>query len=290
MQTAYDKSNVLIEALPYFQLYDEKVFVIKLGGNAMGDRELFRDTLQDIVFMEQVGIRPVIVHGGGPHISSMLEAEGIKIRFVDGLRVSCRDTVRVAAEALSGVNRDICDTIRGMGGHACGLMGSIHRIFNARKKILEDKPEVDLGFVGEVESVDPVEVIELAASGVVPVISPLGIGNTGDIYNINADTAATRLAEALQCEKLVFMTNVAGVLRDSNDPSSLISTLTPRKVLQLKSEGIISGGMVPKADAALGALSSGVSKVHIVDGRQRHSLLLEIFTAEGVGTQFVEES
>ena len=289
MRDAYKKAQVLIEALPYFQAFDEKVVVVKLGGNAMNETSLFDDTMQDIVFMEQIGIRPVLVHGGGPYISERLKSKNVGTQFIDGLRVTDGETLKVVDEVFREINVNIRNTLISKGGNAVSLHGASDNILYAKKKTFSEKPELDLGFVGSMESVKANQVLALAKAGVVPVISPLARDEHGQMYNVNADTAAAKLAEAIQAEKLVFMSNIAGLLRHPEDPDSLLSSLTRRQVTQLIDEGVISGGMLPKVEAALHTLSCGVQKVHIIDGRKHHSLLLEIFTSHGVGTQFVQE-
>lgn len=288
MPDAYKKAQVLIEALPYFQAFDEKIVVVKLGGNAMNESSLFDDTLQDIVFMEQIGIRPVLVHGGGPYISERLKEKQVGTQFIDGLRVTDAATLEVVDEVFLKINHEIRNTLIKKGGNAVSLQGAKDDILFAKKKTFQDKPDLDLGFVGEMERVQAEQVVALARAGVVPVISPLARDENGQMYNVNADTAAAKIAEVIQAEKLVFMSNIAGLLRNPEDPESLLSSLTPNQVRDLIDEGIISGGMLPKVEAALKTLSCGVQKVHIIDGRKHHSLLLEIFTNHGVGTQFVQ--
>ena len=286
MQEAYKKAQVLIEALPYFQKFDEKIVVVKLGGNAMNESSLFDDTLQDIVFMEQIGIRPVLVHGGGPYISEKLKEHDVPTKFIDGLRVTDELTLKVVDEVFMGINKDIKDTIIKKGGQASSIHGANDAVFQAEKKTLPGKPDVDLGYVGQLSSVNVEKILELTNQGIVPVVSPLALGEDGQAYNVNADTAAAQLAEALKAEKLVFMSNISGILRNPADPDSLIASLTPDQVHELIDSGVIAGGMLPKVEASLHALDIGVHKVHIIDGRKHHSLLLEIFTPQGVGTQF----
>lgn len=239
--------------------------------------------------MEQIGIRPVLVHGGGPYISERLKSKNVGTQFIDGLRVTDAETLKVVDEVFREINAEIRNTIISKGGNAVSLHGAADDILYAEKKTFSDKPECDLGFVGSMESVKPKQVMALAKAGVVPVISPLARDANGQMYNVNADTAAAKLAEAIKAEKLVFMSNIAGLLRNPADPESLLSSLTPSQITQLIAEGVISGGMLPKVEAALQTLSCGVKKVHIIDGRKHHSLLLEIFTNHGVGTQFVQE-
>jgi acetylglutamate kinase len=255
----------------------------------MNETSLLEDTLQDIVFMEQVGIRPILVHGGGPYISERLKSKNVGTEFINGLRVTDADTLGVVNEVFQEINANIRKTLIDKGGNAVSLHGAKDDILFAQKKTFPDDPEMDLGFVGSMDSVNPKQVIALAKAGVVPVISPLARDKSGQLFNVNADTAAAKLAEAMKAEKLVFMSNIAGLLKDPSDPESLLSSLNPQQVKTLMDEGIISGGMLPKVEAALHTLSCGVKKVHIVDGRKHHSLLLEIFTNHGVGTQFVQK-
>ena len=286
MQEAYKKAQVLIEALPYFQEFDEKVVVVKLGGNAMNESGLFDDTLQDIVFMEQIGIRPVLVHGGGPYISEKLKEHDVPTQFIEGLRVTDELTLKVVDEVFTEINQSICKTINNKGGKAAFIHGAKDGVLEAEKKIIEGIPEIDLGYVGKLNKVNVEKIIELTNQGIVPVVSPLALDADGQAYNVNADTAAAKLAEAIKAEKLVFMSNISGILRNPNNPDSLLTTLNPEQVQELIESGVIAGGMLPKVEASLHALEIGVHKVHIIDGRKHHSLLLEIFTPQGVGTQF----
>lgn len=290
MQEAIQKAKILIEALPYFKAFDEKIVVVKLGGNAIHETSLLHDTLVDIVFMEQVGIRPVLVHGGGPHISARLKEANIPSCFVEGLRVTDAASLKIVEEVLLEINASMVRDITDAGGHALTVHGANDGLFEAcQKKMVTGGQAVDLGFVGEVTRVRPEKILEAVAQGRVPVISPLARSRDGQIYNVNADTAAAQLAGALKAEKLVFMSNIAGILRNIDDPESLLGTLHEMQVRDLISSGVISGGMLPKVEASLAAMGEGVSKVHIIDGRKHHSLLLEIFTPQGIGTQFVKE-
>ena len=286
MQEAYRKAQVLIEALPYFQAFDEKFVVVKLGGNAMNESSVSDDTLQDIVFMEQIGIRPILVHGGGPYISERMKSKNVGTQFIDGLRVTDAETLKVVDEVFVEINLEICRTIKAKGGNAQSLHGAKNDILYAKKKVFSDKPELDLGFVGDIVKVDARKIIELASRGIVPVISPLARDEFGQLYNANADTAAAKIAEEIKAEKLVFMSNIPGLMRNPSDPESLFSSLTVPEIKDLIAQGVIQGGMLPKVEAAMHTLSCGVKKVHIIDGRKHHSLLLEIFTNQGVGTQF----
>jgi acetylglutamate kinase len=289
MEEAYKKAQVLIEALPYFQKFNEKIVLVKLGGNAMNESTLFDDTLQDIVFMEQVGIRPVLVHGGGPYISKKLKEANINSQFIDGLRVTDKEALDVVDQVYKEINQSICDTIVAKGGSAQPLYGYNDELLVSEKKVLSEKPDVDLGFVGNLTDVNPQKILDLVEKGIVPVISPLASCPNGQRYNVNADSAAAKLSESLKVEKLIFMSNIAGLLRNPQDPTSLLSSLNSEQVEDLIKDGIIQGGMLPKVEASIHALEKGVHKVHIVDGRKHHSLLIEIFTQQGVGTQFVNK-
>ncbi len=286
---AQDKAKLLIEALPYLQAFDDKIVVVKLGGHAMHENELFTDTLIDIVFMEQVGIRPILVHGGGPQISERIKELGVSPRFIEGLRVTDEVTLKAVDEVFQEINRKIAEEINNHGGDACSIHGARDHILKAVKKILPHMPEVDLGHVGEVSGVNITKLLKMAQAGVVPVVSPLAMGEDGRFYNVNADTAAAKIAQGLKAEKLVFMTDTPGILRNAQDPTSLLTTLVPEQVEDLITDGVIQGGMLPKVEASLAAMRGGVNKVHIIDGRKHHSLLLEIFTPQGIGTQFINK-
>jgi acetylglutamate kinase len=281
---AEEKAAVLLEALPYVRGFRGKTVVIKYGGHL--DRDLC-SFAEDVVFLHLVGIRPVVVHGGGREISALMERLGKKPVFVDGLRVTDRETMEIAEMVLSGkVNQEIVAAICACGGRAVGLSGRDGALMRARKK---DAP-VDLGFVGEVEEVDPRLVSTLLDSGYVPVCAPIALGPAGEAYNLNADTAAAELAVAVGAEKLVFLTDVPGVLRDRRDPSSLVSVLGVEEAEALIEGGAVDGGMIPKLRACLRAVRGGVKSAHIVDGRRPHFLLVEIFTREGAGTMVVPEA
>ncbi|MBC7338714.1 MAG: acetylglutamate kinase [Firmicutes bacterium] len=275
---AEEKAAVLLEAMPYVQAFQGKTVVIKYGGHLDGELGAFA---QDVVFLHLVGIRPVVVHGGGREISALMERLGKKPVFVEGLRVTDRETAEIAEMVLSGkVNQEIVAAIASRGGRAVGLSGKDGALIRARKK---DGP-VDLGFVGEVEEVDPRLVTTLLESGYIPVCAPIALGPGGEAYNLNADTAAAELAVALGAEKLVLLTDVPGLLRDRADPGSLVSVLGVREAEDMLSRGGVEGGMIPKLKACLRAVGGGVKSAHIVDGRRAHFLLVEIFTQEGAGT------
>jgi acetylglutamate kinase len=285
-----EKSAVLLEALPYIQAFRGKVFLIKVGGSAMEDQALVDSLLRDIVFLEAVGVNPIIVHGGGKAISAAMKEHGLEARFVGGLRVTDEQTIDLVEQTLSHViNPGLVSRINEFGGKAIGLPGN--RVFAGMKTPGHDPAtgeEVDLGFVGEVVDFDLAEVLEAVQAEVVPVLSPIAreVG-TSHTLNINADIAAAALAGRLQVSKLIFLSDVLGVMRDPSNPASLISTLTEQSAADLKAEGVISGGMIPKVRSAFDALHAGVGKVHMIDGRIPHSLILEIFTDPGIGTEIV---
>ncbi|MEY3981777.1 MAG: hypothetical protein RLZZ281_646 [Pseudomonadota bacterium] len=280
------KSAVLAEALPYIKRFHGKTVVIKYGGNAMTEEHLKQSFARDIILLRLVGILPVVVHGGGPQIESLLSKVGKKGEFIQGMRVTDTETMDIVEMVLAGqVNKEIVELINHAGGKAVGLTGQDGGLIRARKMMVKSTAEsqelLDLGHVGEIEQVDPAIIHSLLASGFVPVIAPIGSGGEGETYNINADLVAGKIAEILKAEKLILMTNTPGVL-DKN--GNLLTGLTAREIDGLFEDGTISGGMLPKISSALDAAKSGVQSVHIVDGRVPHCLLLEILTSEGVGT------
>lgn len=280
------KAAVLAEALPYIRRFHGKTVVIKYGGNAMIDEHLKQSFARDVILLRLVGILPVVVHGGGPQIESLLSKVGKKGEFIQGMRVTDTETMDIVEMVLGGqVNKEIVELINHAGGKAVGLTGQDGGLIRARKMMVKAESAshelLDLGHVGEIESVDPSIIHSLLASGFVPVIAPIGSGSEGETYNINADLVAGKIAEILKAEKLILMTNTPGVL-DKN--GNLITGLTAREIDGLFEDGTISGGMLPKISSALEAAKSGVQSVHIIDGRVPHCLLLEILTNEGVGT------
>lgn len=286
MQKYINKAKILIEALPYIKEFSGKTVVIKYGGSAMVDPVLNERVIEDIVLMKLVGFQPVIVHGGGKDISAMLNKIGIKSKFHDGLRITSEETVEVVEMVLAGkVNKSIVQMIQNHDINAVGITGKDGKTLKVKKKIVQG---ADIGFVGEITKVDIKLITSLIDNDFIPVIAPLGTDDQGQTYNINADYAASAIAGALEAEKLIFLTDVQGVMRDVNDDHSLLSRLTIADVDIFKSEGIISGGMIPKVDCCIEGLKAGVKNVHILDGRVEHSLLLEIFTKSGVGTMFGE--
>jgi len=280
-----DRAEILVNALPYIQRYRGKTVVVKYGGNAMINENLKSAVIQDVILMACVGIRTVLVHGGGPEIETMLRKTGKETRFINGLRYTDGETMEVVQMVLCGkVNKDICSLIQRSGGRAIGLCGIDGALLQARR--IRTGGE-DLGLVGEVEKVDTQFLNSVLDSGVIPVISSVAYGtgeDEGCSLNVNADTAAAKIAGALGAEKLLLMTDVQGILRNVNDPDSLIRELSREDLETLKKDGIVSKGMIPKADCCILALSSGVKKATIIDGRLPHALLIELFTDEGIGT------
>jgi acetylglutamate kinase len=292
MKKLIGKANVLIEALPYIKKFYGKTFVIKYGGAAQVKEKLKDAFAQDIVLMKYVGINPVIVHGGGPKISETMKQMGKKPKFIEGQRVTDKETVDIVEMVLGGlVNKEIVSLINNHGGRAVGLSGKDGGLVKAKKKIIKKQsPEtgvdeiIDLGLVGEVESIDSSVLATLDNSGFIPVIAPVGVDQKGATLNINADFVASAIASALNAEKLLLITDVEGIL---NKKKELISTLKKSKISTFKKNKTISGGMLPKVDACLNALKGGVGKTHIIDGRLEHCLLLEIFTEKGIGSEII---
>jgi acetylglutamate kinase len=283
--TAKEKAAILAEALPYIQRFHDKTIVVKYGGNAMTEEVLKQGFARDVVLLKLVGLNPVIVHGGGPQINDLLKRVGKQGEFIQGMRVTDRETMDVVEMVLGGqVNKDIVNLINRHGGRAVGLTGKDGGFIRAKKlkmKSAESGEEIDIGQVGEVTSIDAELVSLLEAKDFIPVIAPIGVGENGEAYNINADLVAGKLAETLKAEKLILLTNTTGVL-DKN--GGLLTGLTAARVDALIADGTISGGMIPKISMALEAVKNGVKTSHIIDGRVEHALLLEILTDEGVGT------
>jgi len=286
-----DRAQVLIQALPYIQKFMGKTIVVKYGGNAMINEDLKSAVIQDVVLMACVGIRTVLVHGGGPEIEYMLRKIGKESHFVNGLRYTDAETMEVVQMVLAGkVNKDIVSLIQQAGGQALGLCGLDGGLIQARKLV---SPEGDLGLVGDISSVKTAVLEDVLARGYIPVISTVAQGiddAAGNALNINADTAAARIAAELKAEKLILMTDVKGILRDVTDPDSLLQEIKHSELDALIKEGIVSKGMIPKVDCCRLALDAGVRKAHIIDGRIPHALLLELFTDEGIGTQVVPDN
>lgn len=296
MISPLEKTNILIEALPYIKKFYGKTVVIKYGGHAMVNDELRQAVAKDVVLMKFVGMNPVIVHGGGPGINRMLKLVGKESEFINGLRVTDGETMEIVEMVLAGkINKEIVSMINCHGGAAVGISGKDASLIKADKKSTlvdsehEGTREVDLGHVGQVAAINPDIINTVIEKGYIPVVAPIGMGADGESYNINADTAAGEIAGALAADKLVLLTDVEGIMRDSTDADTLISSLAVSQIPTLIKQGIISGGMIPKVECCVRALDKGVGRTHIVDGRLKHSLLLEIFTDQGIGTMVVRD-
>lgn len=291
MQRIIEKAAVLVEALPYIQDFRGSVVLVKVGGSVMEVPENLESLLTDIAFMNAVGMKTVLVHGGGKAISRGMEEAGIPPNFVMGLRVTTEEAIRVVERVIKDeVNAKVVGLLQKHKANARPLHGDW--IFGVEKKSAKDPvtgETLDWGYVGEPVSVDVRPVLEMIGAGIVPVVTPLGTGPDGKLYNVNADTAAAALAKALKVRKLAFISDVPGLLMDVNDPASLLATLRIGSVRKLKETGVVGGGMLPKLDSCVEAIQAGVGKVHLVDGRMPHSLLLEIFTKQGVGTEIIAD-
>ena len=286
-QKYLEKAGVLIEALPYIQRFNRKIVLIKYGGSAMADEELKRSVIQDVVLLKLVGFKPIIVHGGGKEISRWVGKVGMEPKFINGLRVTDKETMEVAEMVLNKVNKELVTLVESLGVKAVGISGKDGGLLQVKKKESEGG---DLGFVGEITKVDPKIIYDLLEKDFLPIICPLGLDEEFQTYNINADDAACRIAEAVSAEKLAFLTDIEGVYRDYNDPSSLISELHVSEAQKLIDDGSVGGGMIPKLNNCIEAINEGVNRVHILDGRIPHSLLLEIFTNKGIGTAILREN
>lgn len=295
LEHAEKKASTLIEALPYIQEFYGKTIVIKYGGNAMINEELKQKVMEDVSLLKYVGMRPVIVHGGGPDITQFLKKVGKQSAFVSGLRVTDEETVEIAEMVLDGkVNSDIVNMLNCRGVKAVGLSGKDAGLIKASKKLATVYDEagkqanVDIGYVGQVAAIDTSILDTLLDNGYIPVIAPIGVGDDGESYNINADYVAAEIAGALKAEKLLLLTDTEGVYKDFEDKDTFISTLTVAEAKDYIKTGIISGGMIPKIEACLKSIESGTNKVHIIDGRQPHSIILELLTSSGIGTQVIK--
>jgi acetylglutamate kinase len=294
MKQLIEKANILIEALPYIKEFSGKTVVIKYGGAAMVNNDLKEAMMQDIVLMKYVGMNPVVVHGGGPEISAFMNRLGLQPKFINGQRYTDEQTVEIAEMVLTGkINKEIVTLLNQHGGSAVGLSGKDANLIIAKKyearnhRGLPEEDTPDLGFVGDVDKVNAQVIQALTTDGFIPVVSPLGADAKGLGYNINADLVAAAIAGAIKAAKLVLLTDAPGILRDPKDESSLIPTIKMNEVESLVEHRIISGGMLPKIEACLRALESGVSKTHIIDGRVPHAVLLEIYTQKGIGTEIL---
>lgn len=276
-----DRAKILTEALPYIQKYSNKILVIKYGGNAMINEELKAAVMGDIVLLSLIGVKVVLVHGGGPEISEMLNKVGKKSEFVNGLRVTDKETVDIVQMVLSGkVNKSLVNYIQNIGGKAIGLCGTDGHMIEAEMK------DPALGYVGEITDINTTPILDVLDKGYIPVISTIGCDKEGNIYNINADTAAAKIAGKLQAESFISMTDIRGLLRDKDDEETVIPVVNVSEAPQLIHEGVISGGMIPKIECCIEAIRQGVGQVFIIDGRVPHSILIEVLTDEGIGTMF----
>ena len=281
MQQYLDKAEVLIEALPYIQRFNRKIIVVKYGGSAMVDEELKARVIQDVTLLKLVGFKPIIVHGGGKEISRWVGKVGMKPEFKNGLRVTDEATMELAEMVLGKVNKSLVQLVESMGVRAIGISGKDGRLLSVKKKYANGE---DIGFVGDVTNVNADILYDLLEKDFLPIICPVGLDDDNNTYNINADDAACAIAKAMKAEKLAFLTDIEGVYKDPQDPSTLISELTVSEAHKLVGDGYIGGGMLPKINNCIEAIESGVSRVHILDGRIPHCLLLEIFTNKGIGT------
>lgn len=287
MEQLLEKAQVLIEALPYIQRFNRKIIVVKYGGSAMVDEELKKKVIEDVTLLKLVGFKPIIVHGGGKEISKWVSKAGKEPQFVNGLRVTDAETMEIAEMVLGKVNKGLVALVQQLGIKAVGISGKDGGLLKVKKKYSDGK---DIGYVGEVTEVDPKVIYDLLEKDFLPVICPIGMDENFDTYNINADDAACAIARAVNAEKLAFLTDIEGVYADPNDKSTLISVLTTEEAGKLIGTGNIGGGMLPKLNNCIEAVENGVSKVHILDGRIPHCLLLEIFTHKGIGTAILHDS
>jgi acetylglutamate kinase len=292
IQNSMERAEILMEALPYIKRFYNKTIVIKYGGHAMVDEELKDKFAQDVVMMKYIGINPVVVHGGGPQIGSLLKKLGKESKFIQGMRVTDEETMNIVEMVLVGtVNKEIVGLINRHGGNAVGLSGKDGNLIKAEKYYLSEEkvkntpPEIiDIGLVGKVKSINSELIVSLSQNAFIPVIAPTGIGDKGETYNINADVVAGEIAAALHAEKLLLLTDVEGVL---NKDKKLINAMSDKQAMKLIDDGVVEGGMFPKVKCCLKALKNGVKKTHIIDGRLKHAILLEVFTDEGIGTEIV---
>ena len=285
-QMYLDKAEVLIEALPYIQRFNRKIVVIKYGGSAMLDEELKKNVIKDVVLLKLVGFKPIIVHGGGKEISRWVGKVGMESHFINGLRVTDKDTMEIAEMVLAKVNKELVTNVQSLGVNAVGISGKDGGLLECKKKLSGGE---DIGYVGDITHVNPGILYDLLEKDFLPIVFPVGFDKNYDSYNINADDAACAIAKAVHAEKLAFLSDIEGVYRDKDDPSSLISELHVHEAQKLIADGFVGGGMIPKLGNCIDAIEKGVTRVHILDGRIPHSLLLEIFTNTGIGTAILRE-
>ena len=286
MEQVLEKAQVLIEALPYIQRFNRKIIVVKYGGSAMVDEELKQHVIQDVTLLKLVGFKPIIVHGGGKEISRWVEKVGMEPNFINGLRVTDEATMEVAEMVLNKVNKSLVKLVQELGVNAIGISGKDGGLLKVEKKLSQGQ---DIGYVGEITEVDPKILYDLLEKDFLPIVCPIGMDKDFNTYNINADDAACAIARAVAAEKLAFLTDIEGVYKDHADPSTLISELNVSEARELITDGFIGGGMLPKLNNCIDAIENGVSRVHILDGRIAHCLLLEIFTNKGIGTAILDD-
>ena len=286
MNKYLEKAEVLIEALPYIQRFNRRIIVVKYGGSAMVDEELKKHVIQDVTLLKLVGFKPIIVHGGGKEISRWVSKVGMEPKFINGLRVTDEDTMEIVEMVLNKVNKSLVQLVQELGVQAVGISGKDGGMLTVEKKYSDGK---DIGYVGEITNVNPKILFDLLEKDFLPIICPIGMDEEFNTYNINADDAACAIAKAVGAEKLAFLTDIEGVYKDPNDKSTLISELTMDEARDLIKDGFIGGGMLPKLNNCIDAVDKGVSRVHIIDGRMPHCLLLEIFTSRGIGTAILSE-
>lgn len=284
MQQVMDKAEVLIEALPYIQRFNRKIIVVKYGGSAMIDEELKKQVIQDVTLLKLVGFKPIIVHGGGKEISRWVEKTGMEPEFINGLRKTDEATMEIAEMVLNKVNKSLVQNVQSLGVNAVGVSGKDGGLLKVEKKLSDGQ---DIGFVGEITEVNPKIIMDLLENDFLPIVCPIGMDENFVTYNINADDAACAIAKAVSAEKLAFLTDIEGVYKDKDDPDTLISELSVEEAKALIGDGFIGGGMLPKLNNCIDAIEQGVSRVHILDGRIAHCLLLEIFTNKGIGTAII---
>ncbi len=286
MEQYYDKAEVLIEALPYIREFNRKVIVVKYGGSAMSDEELEKNVIKDVTLLKLVGFKPIVVHGGGKEISRWVKKVGKESQFINGLRVTDEETMEIAEMVLNKVNKSLVAMVQELGIKAVGISGKDGGLLKVEKRYSEGK---DIGYVGNITGVDTKLLFDLLDDDFLPIVAPIGLDDKFDTYNINADDAACAIAKAMNADKLAFLTDIEGVYKDPEDKSTFISRLTISQANKLIEDGFIGGGMLPKLNNCVDAIENGVNRVHILDGRKPHALLLEIFTRDGIGTMFFRE-
>lgn len=286
MNEVLEKAQVLIEALPYIQKFNRKIIVVKYGGSAMSNEELQKNVIKDVTLLKLVGFKPIIVHGGGKEISRWVNKVGKEAEFVNGLRVTDSETMEIAEMVLNKVNKNLVRMVEELGVQAVGVSGKDGKMLSVDKKLSDGQ---DIGFVGDIKEVNPKILYDLLEKDFLPIVAPIGLGDDYETYNINADDAACAIAKAVGADKLVFLTDIEGLYKDINDKSSFISRITATEAKELINEGFIGGGMLPKLNNCTSAIENGVNRVHILDGRMAHCLLLEIFTNKGIGTVIIKD-